>query len=55
MPDNTDFQSVALIVPDTRRRRSLADAISGGSRHAIIREFGDEPMSGDSSSFARLA
>jgi pilus assembly protein CpaE len=55
MPDNPDFQSVALIVSDTRRRRSLADAISGGSRHAIIREFADEPMSGDSSAFARLA
>jgi pilus assembly protein CpaE len=54
MPDNPDFQSVALIVPDTRRRRSLAAAISGGSRHAIIREFADEPMSGDSSAFARL-
>jgi pilus assembly protein CpaE len=54
MPDNTDFQSVALIVPDTRRRRSLADAISGGSRHAIIREFADEPISSDTSAFARL-
>jgi pilus assembly protein CpaE len=54
MPDNPDFQSVALIVPDPRRRRSLADAISGGSRHAIIREFGDEPMTGDLSAFARL-
>jgi pilus assembly protein CpaE len=54
MPDNPEFQSVALIVPDTRRRRSLAAAISGGSRHAIIREFADEPMSGDSSAFARL-
>lgn len=54
MPGNPDFQSVALIVPDIRRRRSLADAVSGGARHAIIREFGDEPMAGDLSGFARL-
>ena len=54
MPDNPDFQSVALIVPDTRRRRTLADAVSGGSRHAIIREFGDEPMATDLSAFSRL-
>ena len=54
MPDNPDFQSVALIVPDIRRRRTLADAVSGGSRHAIIREFGDESMAGDLSALARL-
>jgi pilus assembly protein CpaE len=54
MPDNPDFQSVALIVPDTRRRRTLADAVAGGSRHAIIREFGDEPMTGDLSALSRL-
>ena len=58
MPDNpesvSNFLSVALIVPDPRRRRSLHSAITGGFRHAIVREFADKMTLGDLSSFARL-
>jgi len=56
MPDNpepiSNFLFVALIVPDPRRRQSLASAIAG-SRHAIVREF-DQTIPGDLSAFARL-
>ena len=58
MPDNPDstsnFLFVALVVSDAQRRRALAAAITG-TRHAIVREYGDQPLSGDLSAFARLS
>jgi pilus assembly protein CpaE len=56
MPDNPDstsnFLFVALFVPDAERRRTLAAAVAG-SRNAIVRDFGDQPMPADLSGVAR--
>jgi len=42
----SNILSVALIVPDTKRRRALAAAITG-CQSAIVREFGRYPAEGD--------
>ncbi len=58
MPDlsasnGTNSLSVALIVPDAFRRRSLATALSA-SRAAVCREFGHYPLEGDLAEIVRL-